>query len=287
MNESDSKAHTDRVAVVTGGGRGLGQVMALALANAGARVVVAGIDAGELNDTVALAPDPQRMYAIEIDVAADDAGDEIVRNTVARFGGLDILVNNAGITVDLLRKASGGPPPTWQNITASEFRKVFDVNTVAPFLISQAAASVMLDRGWGRIVNVTTSLDTMLMKGMLPYGGSKAATEANTVILAEELRGRGITVNVLTPGGPTYSQMAVADGNVVAAGMKKEDFLSPEIMGPPVVWITSDNAAEITATRFRAADWDASIEPRAAAEAAGAPAAWQQLGQQAVWPDRK
>src|SRR5207302_2346609 len=97
--------------------------------------------------------------------------------TTERFGRLDILINNAGISTGLLRGEDQPVGKLWET-TPEEFRRVIDVNLVAAFLMTRAVLPTLLAQHWGRIINVTTSLDTMWRSLMQPYGGSKAANEA-------------------------------------------------------------------------------------------------------------
>lgn len=268
--------HRGKVAVVTGGNRGLGRVMALALVGAGAKVLITGRDVEAL-DKVRL-QGGESIDTLALDVTAEDAPGLIVRTAVERFGGIDILINNAGITVEMLRRRSGSEAATTFNITSAEFRQVLEVNTIAPFMISRAAIEPMRARGGGRIINITTSLDTMWRKGLIPYGGSKAANEANSVALAHELREFGITVNVLIPGGPADTQM-------IGPGVERSSLLQTEIMVAPLLWLTGPDACNVTATRVIAALWRADLNGREAMRWASAPAAWQSLGSQAVYPE--
>src|SRR6202051_1308292 len=167
-------------AIVTGAGRGLGQVMTLGLLDAGARVAAVEIDAPALEETESAADrrgSGERIQAVVADITRDDSAPKIVRATTEHFGRLDILVNNAGINTSLLRP-EGQPVGKFWEVTPAEFRRVIDVNVVAVFLMTRAALPVMLKQGWGRIINVTTSLDTMYRAKMQPYGGSKAANGA-------------------------------------------------------------------------------------------------------------
>src|ERR1051326_9018532 len=133
-----------KVAIVTGAGRGLGRVMTLGLLQAGARVA-----------------------ATELDAEALDG-----------FGRLDILLNNAGINMSLFRRPDVKNLGKFWEVTPQEFRRIVEVNVIAAFLMARAALPSMLKQNWGRIINVTTSLDTMYRGGMQPYGGTKAANEA-------------------------------------------------------------------------------------------------------------
>src|SRR5208282_543791 len=271
-----------KVAIVTGAGRGLGRVMTLGLLEAGARVAAVELDAPALDETRRAATDRgagDRILDIAADVTHDAAGAKIVRATTERFGRLDILVNNAGINTSLLRP-EGQPVGYFWDVTPAEFRRIIDVNVVAAFLMTRAALPTMLAQRFGRIINVTTSLDTMYRAGMQPYGGSKAANEAHLLAMAQELAGTGVTANVLVPGG-------AADTRLVSPTMMpdRSKLIAPEVMVPPLVWRCSNASDGITGRRFIGMRWDSKIPPAEAAKEAGAPAAWQQLGRQAMMPD--
>jgi NAD(P)-dependent dehydrogenase (short-subunit alcohol dehydrogenase family) len=271
-----------KVAIVTGAGRGLGRVMTLGLLAAGARVVAAELDAEALDETgqaAEAAGADTRILDVVADVTRDDSAPRIVRATIDRFGRLDILVNNAGINMSLFRRPDAKPSGKFWEVTPEEFRRIIEVNVVAAFLMSRAAIPAMLKQHWGRIVNVTTSLDTMYRGGLQPYGGSKAANEAHLLALAQELQGSGVTANVLVPGG-------AADTRMVSVGQQpdRSKLIAPEVMVLPLVWLCSSAADGVNGQRFIAMRWDKTLPPVEAAKKAGAPAAWQQLGRQAVNP---
>jgi len=271
-----------KVAIVTGAGRGLGRVMTLGLLEAGARVAAVELDAPALDETRRAAEQGgagERLLDIAADVTKDDSGPKIVQAASERFGRLDILVNNAGINTSLLRGA-GQPVGKFWEVTAAEFRRIIDVNVVAAFLMTRAALPAMIAQRWGRIVNVTTSLDTMYRAGMQPYGGSKAANEAHLLAMAQELDGTGVTANVLVPGGAANTRMVT-----LAAAADRAKLIAPEVMVAPLVWLCSNAADGVTGRRFIGMRWDDKLPPAEAANKAGAPAAWQQLGRQAIMPD--
>ena len=271
------QSHLGRVAIVTGAGRGLGRAMALGLASAGAQVITVDLDAPVLDALRAAAPDAaarDRLHPVQADIAREEKADEIVRQAVARWGRLDILVNNAGLNLETV---GAGAPRSWE-LTPEQFRRIFEVNAVAPFLLARAAVAPMMAQKWGRIIAVTTSLDTMWRKGMVPYGGSKAAHEAYAAALAEELAGTGVTVNVLVPGGPVNTRMTAS------FGAKQASLIQPGVMVDPLLWLTSPEADGVTGRRFIAALWDKAVPGAQAAEKCGAPAAWPQLGRQSIFP---
>ena len=135
-------------------------------------------------------------------------------------------------------------------------------------------------QGWGRIVNVTTSLGTMIGAGFPTYGPSKAALEALSAIMAKDLDGTGVTVNVLVPGGITNTPM------VSESGLGRAKMIQPEVMAPPLVWLISNAAGEVTSRRFLAVHWDIGLPPEEAAEKAGAPVAWTSIATMPITPSR-
>ena len=137
----------------------------------------------------------------------------------------------------------------------------------------------MMERKWGRIINVTTSLDTMLRPGMAGYGGSKAGLEAHTAIMAGDLLDTGVTANVLVPGGPANTPIVPAE-----AGFDRSKLIQPEAMAAPAVWLASDESNDVTGRRFLAVHWDPSLPNEVASEKAMAPIAWEGLGSQTVFP---
>jgi NAD(P)-dependent dehydrogenase (short-subunit alcohol dehydrogenase family) len=139
----------------------------------------------------------------------------------------------------------------------------------------------MMRQGWGRIVNVTTSLGTMLNAGSPTYGPSKAALEALSAIMAKDLDGTGVTVNVLVPGGVTNTPM-ISD----QAGFDRAKLIQPEVMVSPLLWLVSDAAAKVTGRRFLGVHWDTELPPEEAAEKAGAPVAWTSIATMPVTPSR-
>ena len=272
-----------KVAIVTGAGRGLGRVMTLGLLDAGASVAAVELDGPVLDETQDAAEDRgagERFLGIVADVTWNDSAPKILRATTERFGRLDLLINNAGISTGLLRRDGQPAGKIWET-TPEEFRRVIEVNVVAPFLMTRAVLPTLLAQRWGRIINVTTSLDTMWRNLMQPYGGSKAANEAMLTALAHELDGTGVTANVLVPGG-------AADTRLVSRAMApdRSKLIVPEVMVVPLVWLCSNASDGVNGQRFIAMKWDEKLPPAEAAKLAGAPAAWQQLGRQAIMPEK-
>jgi NAD(P)-dependent dehydrogenase (short-subunit alcohol dehydrogenase family) len=270
-----------KVAIVTGAGRGLGRAMVLGLLRAGVRVAAVEIDAAPLDEVQGAAEEAgasERLLGIAADVTWDESGPKIVRAAREQFGRVDILVNNAGINTQVIRGPDRPVGKLWET-TPEEFRRVMEVNVVAAFLMMRAALPSLLAQHWGRIINVTTSLDTMWRNMMQPYGASKAANEAMVTALAKELDGTGVTANVLVPGGAVDTR--IVPQSLVA---DRGELIPAEVMIPPLTWLCSRAADGVNGQRFIGIRWDKALPPEEAARKAGAPCAWQQLGLQGVHP---
>jgi 3-oxoacyl-[acyl-carrier protein] reductase len=148
--------------------------------------------------------------------------------------------------------------------------------------LSRALVHDMMRQHWGRIVNITTSLGTMIREGSPTYGPSKAALEAFSAIMAKDLAGTGVTVNVLVPGGVTNTSMVPLE-----AGYDRAEMIQPAVMAPPLNWLVSDAAAGVTGRRFLAVHWDASLPPEEAAAKAGDPVAWTDIATMPIEPPRR
>jgi 3-oxoacyl-[acyl-carrier protein] reductase len=254
---------TGRVAVVTGGGRGLGRAMTLGLAHAGAAVVAtAARERRELDSVAAEAAVPGRVLPIVADVTSEADCARVVATALDRFGRLDVLVNNAGRGMKYVSDNFMTEPARFWETAPKAWRLVIDTNVVGPFLMARAAAPHTLAAGWGRIVNISMNAETMRRRGFSPYGPSKAALESATIIWAQDLAGSGVTVNALLPGGATLTGMIPAS----FPDHLRASLLDPAIMVPPLLWLASANSDGITGRRFIAAQWHAD-DPQAAAEA--------------------
>lgn len=183
---------TGSVALVTGGGRGIGQAAACAFAREGARVVVAGRNTEQLEETVKLIEsEGGKANSFQADVTKEDQVNDLMADTVARHGGLDVAFNNAGMlgtgAVDELDY------DTWTN--------VIDVNLTGIWLSMKHEIPAMRQRGGGAIVNMGSNLGAHLaMPGIAAYGASKAAVSALSRTAAREAIEHGIRINVISPG---------------------------------------------------------------------------------------
>lgn len=239
------------VAVVTGGGRGLGRAMVLGLTAAGARVVsTASREVTEL-EAVAREAGNGRVLPIVADVAREEDCARVVAMARDRFGRLDILVNNAGRGMKFVSERFLTEPTRFWETDPDVWRMVIETNVNGPFLMARAAVPLMIDAGRGRIVNISMNHATMRRRGFSPYGPSKAALESETIIWAQDLDGSGVTVNALLPGGATATGM-IPDGLPDEA---RTDLLDPGIVVPPLLWLASDASDGVTGRRIDASRW--------------------------------
>jgi len=278
-------SETQRAAIVTGAAGGIGRAMVLALLAAGIRVTGVDRDREQLEALAASAREAGKgddLLAIQTDLTSHAAPAEITNAARARFGRIDILVNNAGIGPGAIRPDSWQRPLKFWEITPDQWRRFVAVHTTAPLALTNAVVPEMMRQGWGRIVNVTTSLGTMLAAGSPTYGPSKAALEALSAIMAKDLDGAGVTVNVLVPGGVTNTPM-ISD----EAGFDRDKLIQPEVMAAPLVWLVSDAARNVTGRRFLGIHWDTGLPPEQAAEKAGAPVAWTSIATMPITPHRR
>jgi len=207
---------------------------------------------------------PDCAVPIAGDVTRPEDADRVVQRTIAELGGLHILVNNAGINP---RFDAAPPMPAFSQITPDAWTRTFAVNVNGPFFMARAAIPHLLGQGWGRIIGVTTSMDTMLRT--MPYGPTKAAHESIMAVIAREVEGTGVTANILIPGGAVATHMT--DPN-------RADLLQPEIMQAPVVWLASEASDRLNGRRFIAQFWDEELPEAERLERVSAPIGWPQLG---------
>lgn len=265
---------TARVAIVTGGLRGLGRAMALGLARAGHRVVAVGhiaADVERMGVEIAAALPGDRVIPLVADLRRPADCDRVVLTAEKKFGGLDVLVNNAGLTltyIDPERGRRAAPPKFWE-ASDEVVQAVMDTNYVAADQMARRAAPRMVARGWGRIVNVTTMLTTMNRAGFCPYGASKAALEMATEVWAKELAGTGATANCLNPGGGANTDGIAPEIRDASREGRIPKLVEPEEMVPPLLWLVSPAADAVNGYRFDANRWDASLPPEEAARRSG------------------
>ena len=234
-----------KVALVTGSSRGIGRAIALRLSSDGAKVVVnyAG-SADKANEVVeTIEANGGQAIAVQADVGKIGDIHRLFDQTIEHFGQVDILVNNAGTTV---YKAIA-------QVTEEEFDKIFAINVKGTFFACQQAAQRMADGG--RIINFSTTVTALMLPTYGAYAATKGAVEQITRVLAKELGGRGITVNVISPG-PTDTELFKADkteeqinrfAQMAALGRLGE----VQDIADVVAFLASEDARWITAQNIR------------------------------------
>jgi NAD(P)-dependent dehydrogenase (short-subunit alcohol dehydrogenase family) len=261
-------------AIVTGGGRGLGRAMALGLARAGVNVVITAARNGREIDAVVREAKSRgyagRINAMLADVTSVDDSLRVVNQTLDDFGAVHILVNNAGRGMRFVSESFLNAATRFWETEPAVWRLIIDTNVNGPYMMARAVVPHMLKKQWGRIVNISMNHETMRRRGFSPYGPSKAALESETIIWAQDLAATGVTVNSLLPGGATATGMVPES----VAASERSRLLDPEIMVPPLLWLVSEAAAEMTGGRFVARLWDPSLPPSQAAEKARETAGW-------------
>ena len=181
-----------KVALVTGGARGLGLTMATALAEAGADVALSGRTIATCDESalkIASATGRRaKGFAADVTAAADI--DRLVKSVEDSLGAIDILINNAGVNIR----------GTVDQLSEADWDSVIDTNLKGPFLVARAVGPGMVKRGWGRVVNLGSILGAVGLGGRAPYASSKAGVINLTRVMALEWAGTGVTANAICPG---------------------------------------------------------------------------------------
>jgi NAD(P)-dependent dehydrogenase (short-subunit alcohol dehydrogenase family) len=241
-------------ALVTGATSGLGLAMARALAGAGAAVAVTGRDAARSEEVAAALP---RATGIALDVRDQRSVAAAVDQAWSTLGRLDLLVNNAGLGMRTVNpRFMVEPQPFWQ-VPVDGFRAVIDTNLTGYFLVAREVVPRMLAAGGGRVVNISVNESTMTRQGFVPYGPSRAGAEALSRVMAADLRGTTVTVNILLPGGATETGMLPPEPR--PEGLRPID---PAVMGPPVVWLASPAADGVHDERIVATEFESWLANR-------------------------
>ncbi len=232
-----------KAAVVTGGGRGIGRAVCLAYAREGADVVVNYATREQPAQEVVerITQMGRKAVAIKGNVAIRSDAEKIIKTCVDQFGKIDILVNNAGVS----------KPNMLYKMTEEQWNEVIDIQLKGPFLCIQAASKYMMERKYGKIINVTSSAGLWGTKGQINYSAAKGGVVALTKSAARELAAYGITVNVIQPGYVTteMTEKIRTDPKLREIYMGRillGRFAEPEEVAHTFVFLASDEANYIT-----------------------------------------
>ena len=271
-----------KVAIVTGAAGGFGRELVRGLLGAGAKVAALDVDQKRLDELAAMHEESLgagRLITARTDISRYAECEAAVAEARARLGGLHILVNNGALGMGIIRADHMTDLVGIHEIDPAMWDRFVTVNLSGAWYMTRAAIDGLLAQRWGRIVNVTTSFFTMLRGRFHPYGPAKAGFEAMSAGHASEFEDRGVTVNVVVPGGPSDTPMVPAE-----SGFDRSTMISPAAMVPPILWLCSEAGGVHTGHRYIAANWDAAADPETAAEGCRAPIGWPDLAQNPVWP---
>ena len=265
-----------RTIIVTGGGRGLGREMAYGLAKKGANVCIAADIEEDINRVCSQSNEMnlgKQLYSILADLRDPEDCRRVVEKTISHFGNIFGLINNAALTFTY------SSPNRYKKDYSNKFyelsdevvQNVLDTNFIAADRMARLITPHLIKNKVGRLINVTTRLETMTKPGASPYGPSKAALENASEVWVKDLEGTGITVNIVNPGGAADTEGFEISEDRELAGKKVGGMVAPYKMVAPVCWLMSEQASQITGMRFDAIHWDENRPPEEEAKRIGRP----------------
>lgn len=249
-----------KVALVTGGASGIGRGCAEALAREGASVIISDVQddkgPGVVSEIVAAGGKAEYLHH---DVTDEDAWIEVMAEIDRKHGRLDVLVNNAGIGMRAVSPRFITEPQPFWTVPPEGFRDVAAASLSGCFLTARAVVPRMLAAGAGRVVNISMNHPTMNRKGFVPYGPARAGAGALSRIMAADLAGSPVTVNLLLPGGATLTAMIPGD----LPGQMRSRLLPASVMAEPIRWLCSPAAAGVHDQRIVASEFASWLTQRA------------------------
>ncbi len=241
MNQIDLQG---RVAVITGGAQGIGYAIAERMLASGATVSLWDADGAKLGEARATLGPPGNVLTNVVELTSENDVAAATRTTLAATGKIDILVNNAGIT--------GGNGTTWE-LDPDVWRRVIEVNLVAPYLVCRAVVPHMIENGYGRIVNIASVAGKEGNPNASHYSASKAGVIALTKSLGKELAGKGVLVNAVTPAAAKTAMFATMKQTHIDFMLSKIPmgrFLEVGEAAAMVAWLASEDCSFTTASVF-------------------------------------
>jgi 3-oxoacyl-[acyl-carrier protein] reductase len=241
MNQIDLNG---RVAIVTGGAQGIGYAIAERMLASGAAVSLWDADAAKLEEAKSSLGGPGRVFVERVELTSESAVAAATERTLGAAGKIDILVNNAGIT--------GGNGTTWE-LAPDVWRRVIEVNLVAPYLVCRAVVPHMIEKKYGRIVNIASVAGKEGNPNASHYSASKAGLIALTKSLGKELAGKGILVNAVSPAAAKTAMFATMTQQHIDFMLSKIPmgrFLEVREAAAMVAWLASEDCSFSTASVF-------------------------------------
>ncbi|HTJ04311.1 MAG TPA: SDR family NAD(P)-dependent oxidoreductase [Caldimonas sp.] len=241
MNRIDLEG---RVAVVTGGAQGIGHAIAERMLASGAAVSLWDLDAGKLSEAKSALGHAGKVFAERVELTSDAEVAAATERTIAAAGKIDIVVNNAGIT--------GGNGTTWE-LEPDVWRRVLEVNLVAPYLVCRAIVPHLIENGYGRIVNVASIAGKEGNPNASHYSASKAGLIALTKSLAKELATKGVLVNAIAPAAAKTAMFATMTKQHIDFMLSKIPmgrFIDVREIAATVAWIASEDCSFTTGSVF-------------------------------------
>ncbi len=245
-----------RSVLITGGSRGLGRQMCVQLAKAGVKLCFtaekrSGVFLKTLDDLTEILGDKNVLGEV-VDVTDLAGMEKLAWSCMEKFSKIDVLINNAGRGMRLVSEQFNKTPFKFWECDPPAWSKIISTNINGPFIATRAVVPFMIQQKFGKIINVSTSPQTMIRKGYSPYGPSKAFLEAASRAWAKDLEGMGIDVNVLLPGGATDTDLLPPSENKKGAD---GELLPPSVLNDAIIWLVSDKSNGISGGRFIGRYW--------------------------------